>query len=549
MNGQHQWIYKMAYPIKNTTTFQPNSIKCGDFAIGVNQGGYGLTSSTGFWNGKSVTIQNYVVYVGNGTSTPTMYILDQDYYLIALATQLGGVGIVTEYDALNYFNTSSNKVCITMDYPNIVANGLVLNLDAAFTPSYPRSGTTWTDISWSGNNATLVNTAFDWAYVNYNGVITFDTAFGASYANCGSGSNMTFAHNSAWSIQFIVRTNSFVNTYPGYLIKGSASLSGVLIFYVSSGALYWKHNNNGYLITTITFGNIYDIAITYGGSGNVKAYVNGVFITNVGTMSSTDSTSPLYLGRGDEYSSHSQYTFFKYNRELSAAEVLQNYYAGLQRLVIDFPSLWLDSENTSTRVITPTIAYDMGMDLNVGTLMNSMGLAYRQAGTSFSFDGVNNYIDLGSPYHFGSYYTTVSIWFKLYSTPVGSNTIIKYGANGAGYTLGVSSSGIYYNCYVTTGTFGGGGISTSLNVWHNVTMTFDGTTFKLYLDGNVVVSNSSYSGVILNGGSSIVNLGRDGSTSTNYFKGYMSIIKGWVNAISASEVLRIYTAGKPRHGL
>lgn len=45
--------------------------------------------------------------------------------------------------------------------PNIVKNGLVLCLDAANTRSYPGSGTTWTDISGIGNNATLANAVYN----------------------------------------------------------------------------------------------------------------------------------------------------------------------------------------------------------------------------------------------------------------------------------------------------------------------------------------------------------------------------------------------------
>jgi hypothetical protein len=39
----------------------------------------------------------------------------------------------------------------------IVTNGLVLNLDAAKTDSYPGTGTTWRDISGNNNNGTLTN--------------------------------------------------------------------------------------------------------------------------------------------------------------------------------------------------------------------------------------------------------------------------------------------------------------------------------------------------------------------------------------------------------
>ena len=41
--------------------------------------------------------------------------------------------------------------------PEIVEDGLVLALDAGNTKSYPGSGTTWTDLSGSGNNGDLVN--------------------------------------------------------------------------------------------------------------------------------------------------------------------------------------------------------------------------------------------------------------------------------------------------------------------------------------------------------------------------------------------------------
>ena len=41
--------------------------------------------------------------------------------------------------------------------PKIVTDGLILNLDAANTKSYPGSGSTWTDLSKENNHATLSN--------------------------------------------------------------------------------------------------------------------------------------------------------------------------------------------------------------------------------------------------------------------------------------------------------------------------------------------------------------------------------------------------------
>ena len=49
---------------------------------------------------------------------------------------------------------------------SIITSGLVLNLDASNTASYPGSGTTWTDLSGNGNNGTIISGI---NYSNING--------------------------------------------------------------------------------------------------------------------------------------------------------------------------------------------------------------------------------------------------------------------------------------------------------------------------------------------------------------------------------------------
>ena len=41
--------------------------------------------------------------------------------------------------------------------PKTVTDGLLLSFDAANTKSYPKSGTTWSDLSGNGNTGTLTN--------------------------------------------------------------------------------------------------------------------------------------------------------------------------------------------------------------------------------------------------------------------------------------------------------------------------------------------------------------------------------------------------------
>jgi len=527
----------MAYPIKNSATLQTNSIKHGSFGLGVNQGGYGLTSSTAFWNGKTPYIEGYVLYIGNGTSSPTTYVAKNDNDLIALSNVLGYGPNTTIGQTLVAFNTiSSSVICVNMDCPNIVVGDLTLYLDAGLPPSYPQSGTKWSNIS---GTASITATLFNGPTFNsdFYGSIVYDGS--DDYVDVGT--VISFPHNSAWSIQFIVKTITFVNTYPGYLIQGNAGGSGVLIFYTSDGIVYWKHNNIGYVITTTTFGNVYDIAITYSGSGNVKAYVNGVFVANVGTMASTDSTNTLLLGRGDQFSNHNQYTFLRYSRELSAAEVLQNYYAGKKRFIRRAGVvLWLDGENTNTRVITPTTAIDVGRNEYNGSLINGTSLKHFDAGTSFNFDGTDDYINCGNimPY---TNYTKVVI-FKVPNFSFSDN-LISGGPSGSHYLYLAGTP------YLRTGHFNGGeaisSYQTIVNTWNFAVVTFSQTSgFSIYQNGTTVVGSNSSTGAFTGGNS--VNLGSYGTG--NLLQGQIGVAIIYDRVLTTSEISDIYQAYKGRFG-
>jgi hypothetical protein len=527
----------MAYPIKNSATLQTNSIKNGSFGLGVNQGGYGLTSSTAFWNGKTPNVSGYVLYIGNGASSPTTYVAKNDNDLITLANVLGYGSFTTIGQTLVAFNTlGSLVICVNMDCPNIVVGNLTLYLDASFTPSYPKSSTKWADIS--GNNITASLQNGPTFNSDFYGSIVFD----GSDDYVDTGTVIPFPHNSAWSIQFIVKTITFVNTFPGYLIQGNATSSGVLIFYTSDGTLFWKHNNIGYVITTTTFGNVYDIAITYSGSGNVKAYVNGVFVANVGTMASTDSTNTLLLGRGDQFSNNNQYTFLRYSRELSAAEVLQNYYAGKKRFIpTNGLVMWLDGENTNTRVITPTTAIDVSDNDYNGSLINGTSLKHFDAGTSFNFDGTNDYITCGNIMPTGNY--TKVVIFKLTNFSSYSNNLVSGGPSGSHYLYLAGTQ------FLRAGHFNGGeavsSYTTLNNTWNFAVVTFSTTSgFSIYQNGNTVVGSNSSTGGFTGG--NVLLLGSYGEA--NLLQGQIGISMIYNRVLTSTEILDIYTAYKGRFG-
>ena len=137
----------MAYPIKNTTSQQTNTVRTLNFAFGVNQGGYGLTSSTAFWNGRPPNVSGYTAYIGNGTSSPSISLLQNNTDAIQFATNLGCTYCTTIELSLFYILNSGTAISLNIEPPNIVTSGLTLHLDAGFTISYPKGLSTWYDTS------------------------------------------------------------------------------------------------------------------------------------------------------------------------------------------------------------------------------------------------------------------------------------------------------------------------------------------------------------------------------------------------------------------
>jgi len=134
------------------------------------------------------------------------------------------------------------------------------------------------------------------------------------------------------------------------------------------------------------------------------------------------------------------------------------------------------------------------------------------AGTALSFDGVNDYVTFGPAPNLGSATFTLETWFNRTDAGVGTSTgsegiasaiplVTKGRAEAEGsnvdmnYFLGIDAS---TGKLVADFEEGPGGIgplgqnhpitgntAITSNVWHHVAATYDGTTWKLYLDGNL----------------------------------------------------------------
>ena len=207
--------------------------------------------------------------------------------------------------------------------PNIVTDGLILDLDAGSERSYPGSGTTWNDLSSSGYEATMSNmTASNW--VTYNGVKAFET---------------TDAYNQGFRVASFPFPQSG-RTYEIWLNSKSFAISWQTWFDDggTERVLFGTPVNDMRVYPTNTFsaslvaGEWYQLLYTMvGGNGSaVVGYKNGASI-GTGTYGSALNAGPgtlFILGdAGSEITSCYCSIARVYDKVLTAAEVLQNYNA------------------------------------------------------------------------------------------------------------------------------------------------------------------------------------------------------------------------------
>ena len=481
-----------------------------------------------------------------------MYVVPDDSQLITLSNTLGGGSNTTIQLALNYFINSANSVCLNVEPPNIVTNGLVVYLDAGFTPSYPKGFNTWYDTSQNLNNGVLTNGP------------TYNSADGGSLVFDGIDDKVVLPHILNYNLTtltvlvWIKPTSPYTGSFRNIISKEGADRDWNFYLYssASNGVVDYYHFST-------TRASSYPAVVSIpGGSLSLDVWhqcgfsiSNGVFtyyldgnVIGVGgiNFSPANSSYPISIGGEDNYTKGNIMTSQVYNRGLTNQEVLQNYYAGLERLIpTDNMVLWLDGTNTNTRVITPTTAYDRSGNNYNGTFINSTTLAHRDGGTVFSFDGVNNIIRTEYNGQLGDF--TVCVWFKSDNSGNWARLVDKSYSDGLWL-------GKQYNVPNSWG--GGAGPQTTYpygnfltlpdGQWNFLVSIRNGSTHTLYGNGITNTVSQACSPVLTS--TSKIGIG-SWWVGIEYFKGKIGDVRLYSRALTANEVLNMYTATKSRYGL
>lgn len=221
-------------------------------------------------------------------------------------------------------------------FGQIVTNGLVLSLDAADRNSYPRTGTTWRDLTQNRYIGTLTNgPTFN---TNNGGAIVFDGV--DDYVDVSSPESLN-PGSSSFSVDYFCRIN--IGNFASCAIeaRGNGLWGFLVVAYYPGGYISLFLNTtsspgqNVYLSTTapVEQGIWFHTAIVADRLSNqITFYYNGIQTGDiVNTVSGTINGGGYRYWVGGDLGGNpmsGQIAILRqYNRTLSAAEVLQNYNA------------------------------------------------------------------------------------------------------------------------------------------------------------------------------------------------------------------------------
>jgi hypothetical protein len=323
----------MPNTIKYSTTGDTLSLRKGNWFIGVGDP-KGPTSSTGHWAAINPPTGGYTIYENKASDGPSIRVPESDIDLIRWAeTFYSGVNISTVYSAITHLNTNTTTMVVNREYENIVTNGLVYNLDAGYVPSYPKSGSTWNDVSLSARTATLINTPT----FNSSGYINFSKTSSQYATTPNIGTIQT------WTVEAWVRFSSSLNGQVAMVVGNQFNGSTSINFTIGTNGAPSSYNiqvgffQNGWNNTTgfaPVLNTWYQIVGRYGG-GQLSQFVNGV--ASGGTVNVTATLASggeiRLMRRWDDAVSSTNLIDGDlgivriYNRFLSSTEILQNYNA------------------------------------------------------------------------------------------------------------------------------------------------------------------------------------------------------------------------------
>ncbi len=214
----------------------------------------------------------------------------------------------------------------------------------------------------------------------------------------------------------------------------------------------------------------------------------------------------------------------------------------------------MDAANRACYPQTGTTTHNTITAVNSGSFQDDTSFSIDQGG-AFNFDGVDDYIDIGTPIPQATTEITINVWFKATGAPSNNDSAggcLFAGNPGLSHGPFLSYSWanqlIYWSIYVneafTSAT------SISQNTLYNVCATFNKPTGKIYINGVKQVESDRSRNVTYQNTTSGNRIGEWGNGGyQRNFNGQIYSVQVYNRALSSNEVLHNYNALKGRFGL
>jgi hypothetical protein len=580
----------MANPIAyNSGTTVSGCINKGTISFAVDNLNYSTRPGNLNWYAGGDNTNKYIIISDTysqgvdtqANSRPTMWATSAQTdsellkWINGLPARSGQSTFSTLLDAISWLEGQGKYLISNQHYPQIVTSGMVLNMDAGFTGSYPNVGTNWYDLTKTQNPGVLTNGP-TWSNSGMTSAMTFDGT--NDYVSAGNFESIRFLGNSPYTLSVLTKLNRVLSNYPGWINRESnfnGPRDGYNLIYTIEGQLpnqiliFTERFTQGDQATpgfsvdrTYNLNKWFRIDSVYDGL-NLKIFYNGnLMASNVSSGTITNNTKGLEIAqRNGTYNACDISKVNIYNRALSNSEILQNYYQG--PIVTSGLIFAIDAGNLVSYGGTGTTVYDLTTTGVTGTLTNGPIWTYLSGGT-FSFDGVDDYVILSSGLTSGTESFTISCFLK-YSIPISTtfrdiinNRNISTALSGFLLTTDFSSRNgkirVQLNNTTTVSSFiSTGNKNIADNNWNQVVIVVNRITNLMTFFVNGIQEGDSFDVSSVGDISPGSNLQIGGDLAYNdtkaWFPGNISQVQIYNRALSESEIKQNFEAYRGRFGV
>ena len=550
----------MPNTIKYNTSSESNALSIGNMHIGVGDVEKGPTESTGYWNGMNPPNGGYTIYQHKASGGPSILRPTSDAELIVMTNQIAGTSYTTINECFNYFAGQDGKMVMHNPINYLVTDELVLDLNANIIPSYPRSGTSWKDLSGIGNNGTLVNTPD----FNSNGTFTLNSG-GTGSERIDITKPSQLGTDQYMTIQILFKLNTlptaqYANNSPilggqignNYMILAYPEVSSKSHLGVSyDDSRYQSGHKSVFETEAGRWVHFTHVAIPYQpGSyqiGKLMYYINGAldrdeFVS--GDSNGWAVPSPFQVAYDSRWSAYSDVdvaTIKMYNKQLTAEEISANYFQA--PIVTDGLIFAADAGNLVSYENGSTTAYSLTGSFS-GSLINGVGYNDDNGG-AWVFDGTDEGVKFITELDLSGY---SSLTYEGWINGAGVTTLDRWfsGTTGAsGFhqpDLAIDSNGRLSYYFGILGTaWQQPSIFISTTEYSHVVFTFTNSgDVEIYVNGSSVYTATHNSGTFQTVSNYMI--GNRYDRNGEGFVGDIATVRTYNRALTAGEVQQNYKA-------